>query len=165
MSKLDYNLTGLLILCAITSIYTYHQSDALDEVNIQYVQEVLKESPYIGADGGEFNYEFFVLKVKGRSNKFYLQNCSYMGSDKEKILSLIKGDSVSIGIVGDIDLKEDVNVNVYVLSSIRLGRLLEISDYNNCSNSMWKVTYRVGIAIAFILALSLFGKLWWKIRS
>jgi hypothetical protein len=158
----NYRMIGLLLICATTSIYLYHNPGTIDRSEISEIRGILLESPYETSHGGDMPRKFLVLRLRGLSNEFYINNCSYSQVHLEKVLSLVQGDSVALGVVENIVTKG--KINIYELHSIRLGSLLHLEDYNSCNRTRWKPILRLAMIITVILIIKLGVNIWDKFR-
>jgi len=124
---------------------------------MEYVPGVLREEPQIGSSGSEIQFKYAYVYLRRLDNKFEMCHCSYNKLNLNKFLKLKAGDSVVLGITERSFLRG--SVNVYELSSKRLGSILELTDFNYCSRNSWRRGWQFVIALLSIVVLRILYKL------
>jgi hypothetical protein len=145
---------GLILIGVIASIYLYLKPDTIDISKTVELDLVLESKPDYSAPNGE-NVPKISFKCNGYKNKFDISHCALLLIDKQTILNLNSGDSLTL-LVENLDLIIEPMKLVYnpiTVCGIKIKQkvMLSISDYNSCEGKQWKkILY---IDLIFLLAL------------
>ena len=151
MNKKQLNELVPLILLLLGSFYLYISPSTVDKNELKEISSVLVDSPKFH-DTENKSVDF---NLKNYQIDFDIESSAYKSLDKEKFLSLKKGDSLVILVRKNRSWRETINSDqdCFDIYSPNKGKCLSLTEVNNRSKVSWQMILALALIYGVIILI------------